>query len=295
MSAPEPTVPLRKSLLISREVLLWSTAAVLAAGYLVTLGLAPDVIDDLTPTTNLDPQSVQGQRAVARMANDVKALRDSFDHMQLELAKVKTEVAGFSESHKALSQEVAAFTNRPSSDPSTSTQVSAEAPSTSPAGKQVPAQAPITLPAPGIVQAPGTEAALPANTSVQPKVINADNKDALTSLETGSVDPAKTTATPVIDFGPAVVKKTPKPIGVQISSGASVDSLRLSWSLLADKHADTLRNLEARYLDKGNAANPNYDLVAGPIKSRAEAVRVCKSLAARNVPCKVSEFTGESL
>ncbi|MGL4396404.1 MAG: SPOR domain-containing protein, partial [Hyphomicrobium sp.] len=98
-----------------------------------------------------------------------------------------------------------------------------------------------------------------------------------------------------LDFGPAVVTEAPRPVGVQLSSGASVDSLRLSWSLLAERHGDTLQNMQARYVTNGDEVNPNYDLIAGPIKSKAEAARVCKALAAKNIPCKVSAFSGDAL
>jgi hypothetical protein len=69
----------------------------------------------------------------------------------------------------------------------------------------------------------------------------------------------------------------------------------LSWSLLADRHGEALKNLEARYVAHGDVANPTYDLIAGPIKSKAEAQRVCKALAAKGVPCKIGDFLGEAL
>lgn len=284
--------PIRRQRIITRETVLWSTAAVLAAGYLLVLGLAPEVIEDLTPTM-LDPQSSQGQRAAARLASDVKALRDSVAQVQLDLSKVKTEVAGYGESQKVLAQQVATISKTDGlkadgtkADGATASQVTAQAdqPPAAASAAQKPSAA-----------AAGLEAAAPVTTTVMPKVINAESKEPVLSMETGSVDTSKTANASAIDFGPAVVKKAPKPVGVQISSGASIDSLRLSWSLLAEQHADTLKNLEARVVDKGDAANPNFNLVAGPIKSKAEAIRVCKALAARNVPCKVGEFTGETL
>jgi hypothetical protein len=126
-------------------------------------------------------------------------------------------------------------------------------------------------------------------------VINADASSLAAALETGSVTTAPKPATDVISFGPAVVKPAPKPVGVKISTGASLDSLRLSWSMLAEKHGDTLKSMEARYVTSGDAQNPTYDLVAGPLKSKSEANKVCKSLAAKGVPCSVGPFGGEAL
>ncbi len=96
-------------------------------------------------------------------------------------------------------------------------------------------------------------------------------------------------------FGPAVVKPAAKPVGIQIATGPSVDSLRLSWSLLSDRHADTLGKLEARAVMGAGAEGDTFDLVAGPIRSSAEAKKVCATLEAKSVPCKVGDFKGEAL
>lgn len=98
-------------------------------------------------------------------------------------------------------------------------------------------------------------------------------------------------------FGPAVVKAAKEPIGLRISKGTSLDALRLSWSLLADRHGAQLKNLEARYV--AGPPNPDgeqsYDLLAGPVRSSAEAKRICKALAAKNIPCQVGAFSGDAL
>jgi hypothetical protein len=292
--AASPVAAIRRKRFITREVVLWSTAAIFATGYLTVLGLAPEWLEDLTPSVILDPQSSQGQRAAARLAADVKALHDSVSQVQLELAKVKTEVAGNAENQKLITARLSALTGDAGQTASQGT-TDAATPA-APVPEAPPAQVQIQASAEPASQ---TSTTAPANTTVQPKLINADGKAAVLSLETGSVEapnPATASANvTAIDFGPAVVKPAPKPVGVKISSGNSVDSLRLSWSLLADRHADTLKNLEPRYKMSGDPANPNYDLVAGPIKSRAEANKVCKALAAQNVPCKVGEFAGDTL
>jgi hypothetical protein len=64
---------------------------------------------------------------------------------------------------------------------------------------------------------------------------------------------------------------------------------------LADRHSEALKNLEPRFIARGDEAAPTFDLIAGPIKSRADALKVCKALASKNVPCKVGDFLGEAL
>ena len=96
-----------------------------------------------------------------------------------------------------------------------------------------------------------------------------------------------------ISFGPAIVKSEPKPIGVQLSSGATVEAIQLTWSLLSDQYPDALRKLEPRYTTSGTPeAGQTFDLIAGPLRSAADARKVCKALAARGTDCRVAEFAG---
>ena len=85
------------------------------------------------------------------------------------------------------------------------------------------------------------------------------------------------------------------PVGIYIGSGPSVDSLRLSWSLLSDRNAESLKALEPRYTTGIDANGLNYGLVAGPLRSVADAQKLCKDLAAKAVTCRVGDFTGEAL
>ena len=99
-----------------------------------------------------------------------------------------------------------------------------------------------------------------------------------------------------ISFGPAIVKPAPKPFAVQLASGDSIDSIRLSWSLLSDRHAEALKNLQPRYISSGTEqAGRTFDLIAGPVKSAVDARKICNTLAARGIDCKVSSFKGDAL
>lgn len=106
--------------------------------------------------------------------------------------------------------------------------------------------------------------------------------------------PAAAQAAPIA-FGPAVVKSAPKPFAVQLASGTTLDAIKLSWSLLADQHADALRNLQPRYSASGTEqAGQTFDLVAGPVKTAADAKRICKALAARGTDCRIAPYQGDA-
>lgn len=293
-----------KKPLFTPYVAVWSGLGVVAAGYLAFLTLSSE--------SGLAPNSagMSDQRFAARLANEVTGIKDSVAKVQLELAKIKTDLAGQESRGKILGDQLTALERKVSGD--------------SPSGLEASLQE-RTPPAPAAKPAP--KAAVPAgiHADANPTVpaatdflANADNQVSAADLglETGSVPavpaaaqaPAKAAktakaaaastmaaASDPIDLGTPVVKPAAKPVGVQISSGASVDSLRLSWSLLSDRHAETLKNLEARYVARGDEASPTYDLIAGPIKSKSEAQKVCKALAAKSVPCKVGDFAGEGL
>ncbi|MGE0053199.1 MAG: hypothetical protein AB7S74_03220 [Hyphomicrobium sp.] len=311
-------VPLSKRPLFTPKVVLWSMLGLVAAAYMGIMLVEPALIDDLSPTSAYitDPQSSQGQRAAARLVSDVSGLKESMAQVQLEIAKVKTEVATSAEQTKALSAQLVALQDRLAHSSGAALDTSEPQPD----GNQ--GQRAVT--APKAVVPPETQASTgkQAGSPQQPKLVNAPPES---SLETGSVTqdakPTKTakSAPPAkeapakeaqakswkstvadvssdpVDFGATEVKTAGAGIGVQISSGASLDSLRLSWSLLADRHRDSLNGLRPRYVARGDMSNPTYDLIAGPLKSTAEAQRLCKSLIAQNVPCTVANYIGAAL
>lgn len=302
-AAPPP--PALRSPIFTPYVAVWSLLGVVALGYIGLVTFAPGVVSNPNPIGGFSDHD--GQRFASRITSEITSIKDTIDKLQLDVAKVKTEVEGQAAGDKILAAQLTSLERRMGT-PAGNVEASSE-PSGAPDDKAAVTPLPLDIEA---------EAAKPAGSPVQPRVVNAEKPSAgEPALETGSLSaaaaagakavkagakpaaaakPAQPAATAAaIDLGAAVVKPASKPVGVQISSGASVDSLRLSWSLLADRHADTLKNLEARYVARGDEAAPTYDLIAGPVKSKSEAQRVCKALAAKNVPCKVGDFLGEAL
>lgn len=302
MTRPITEVPLRQRPIVTRRTVVWTAMGTLSAGYLGVLLLAPDWLEDLRPAARtLDPQSSQGQRAAARLASDIGGLRDSVSKIQMDIAKIKTDVQGTQDRNKSIAIQMASLEQKIATGTEARIEANAPPPSSGPQPNPPRAQ-----PAPELIHADA--AAPPALTPPAapptggPKILNAAP---IPNVTTGQiVDPAGTAPAPVastltaadgIDFGTAVVKPAPKPLGVKLSSGASVDALRLSWSLLAESHSNELKSLQARYVASGDPQNPSYDLIAGPFKSSASAKKVCKSLAAKNIPCALGDFKGETL
>jgi hypothetical protein len=257
-------------------VLGWAVLALGALAYLGALAFWPDLFARSREGSEL----AETQRAVAKALADSQAMRQNIAHLQVEMARLRGDVRASEDLGKGLLQRVAELEER----------------------MPQPAPAEPTAAAPGPAPKKTPESAKSAE---QRQKSGAEAKAASSDrLETGSVvAPATAMAgaaaaeagggTPAA-FGPAVVK-TAQPVGIQIASGPSVESLRLMWGLLSDNHPDPLKGMQTRYVKTANKAAPGFDLVAGPIKSQAEARKLCKDLESRGVPCRVAAFAGEAL
>ncbi len=261
----------------------WAFAATAAVAYLSVVVLRPDLVARLEPAGT----------SVA----EIESLRGEVDGLRRDVTDIRSTVMEMATQQKVIFERLAAL----------GASVNQPIPATQPDGPP-PALRLDSAPVNGPIISPRAEA-LPAQAPVEPvrKIADAKVINDKPVLETGSVKPApppaaapvaKPVAAPAEPppFGAPVVTPAAKPVGVQIASGASIDSLRLSWNLLSETHADKLKSLEPRYslsVDNGAVV---YNLMAGPVKSEAEARKMCKALAAKAVPCRiVGEFGGAAL
>lgn len=289
---PGPGAARRK--LFTPYVATWSVlggVAALCLGYAIIAG---------EPASHL---SADDPRFASMIARDLNGLKDSLSEVRMELSKLKTDLAGQDAQGRLLSAQLTALELKIAGQSGAADGgVQAGASPQADSGETLNARAPD----------PDTVPAAPQ----KPRLVNGDGSINLdtAALETGSVTGGAKTAgktvakaakqegqaavkpaAEAVDFSKAVVTPEVSPVGVQISSGASVDSLRLSWSLLSDRHSEALKNLEPRFVARGDEEAPTFDLIAGPIKSRTDALKVCKALAAKGVPCKVGDYVGETL
>jgi len=84
-------------------------------------------------------------------------------------------------------------------------------------------------------------------------------------------------------------------VGIQLGGAPSLDSLRLNWSILSDRHSDTLGGMSARYVTSDALGSTSYNLVAGPVANRAEAIRMCAKLRTQGIVCRLTSFQGSAL
>lgn len=274
-------------------VVIWTMFGVLSLGYMSIAGLAPDWLDDLTPSSRM--ADVQNTRDSMELAADIGALRDGVAQIQIDVARIRSDVDASSSRQTALETQVASLDQRVSAPAATTTQ-SPAAPESG-AAPQTPKLINAETPAPAALETGSVAkiSAVAANASKTAAAADVTKTAAAAPPAPVAPPVIQQAAAPDVKFGPAVVKPAPKPTGMQIASANSVEGLRVNWSLLSENYGAELKNLEPRYAATGDPANPNYSLVVGPMKSKAEAIKVCKALNAKSVPCKVGDFIGNAL
>ncbi|MEW5964768.1 MAG: hypothetical protein AB1749_14555 [Pseudomonadota bacterium] len=278
--------------LLKAYVLMWAMVGIVALTYLVVLVARPELVTFAPGDTPIaPPESNEGQRAMAKSLAELQSLRGGLTQAQLDIAKLKAELDNQDGQGKQLAERLTAIEVRLAAANETSPSRVAEANPTRSAERE---------PEPSVA-ATGAEpqgekaAKIPAATVTAPKRHNGSAKPA-GALETASVAaPARTAMADTASFGNVVVSPAKPAIGLKISSGPSIDALRLSWSLLAERHGDALKDLAPRYQE--GAANPDapFELLAGPVANAADARRICKMLQKRGVPCDIGAYSGNAL
>ena len=138
----------------------------------------------------------------------------------------------------------------------------------------------------------------------QPKAAADPATTVAAAAPTGAAAPASPSTVPAsasapapsIAFGPPIVKPEPKPFGVQLASGTSLDDVQRDWLELMSRHGATLGSLKPRIsISAANTPAQTFDLIAGPVKTAADAKKVCKALAAQGTDCKIAPYTGAAL
>lgn len=289
---------------------IWALLATAALAYLATLAVQPGLLGAWVPQGTAQ-ETADAPQSVARFATDVTGLRQSVGEVKRDVASLQTAVAAMSTREKDLTERLAVVEERTkpaavaeapvAAAPKSIAQRQAEARAQKIAERtaQIAQSEAVLAQAKAQLAAQNTAAAPQANDEppAASRSVTLLNASAPSQIATGSLQlpPAQGVPAPppASSFGPGTVRVAGPPSAVELSSGPSLDALRLNWSLLAERHGGSLRNLEPRYTN-GGEGQP-YQLVAGPINSPEQAARVCADLRAKKVSCRVTGFTGNAL
>jgi hypothetical protein len=270
-----------KSRFFTPYVLIWAVLATGSLVYLALLATQPALVASFLgagPTKHTEEASEE-KRAMTEAVAEVRLLRETVDRFRDDLQELKAEVSNQAERGGDMTARISTL------ETAAAAAAAAADPQKVAADKRAAAKTAKAEAAAAGAQQPAAKAAVA--------------KKPETGLETGSV------AGPAVSFGPAIVTpatkvavKAPavsKTFGVQIASGPSVDSLRLSWTLLAERHGNSLRTLQPRYTIGSDGTGSTYDLVVGPLKTADEATRLCQELSAQATPCSIGVYSGDVL
>lgn len=282
-SLPQPSSPhVMPERRLTKYALIWGGAAAVSLLYLVLLATQPTTVAGVlgASPTKTPEQASNTDKLIGETAAEVRALRDSVDTVKSELVEIRAQVSSQNEATSDLMMRTARL-EQASEDRQKIAAVDPEATAKEAAAAKKAAK----------------EAA--AKEAAAKKQLAAKKAAEKKQLETGSVAQP---AAGAITFGPAtvtpaspVVANTASQLGVQIATGPSVDSLRLSWTLLKERHGVGLHGLEPRYTTDMSGSEQSYDLVIGPLATADDARRLCQELSMRGTPCSLSRFTGDAL
>lgn len=271
--------------------LAWIAAGLLSAGYVATIIRQPDAVSDLvmrpdTPSSNVNRLA----QSVARTEADVQVLKHAVTSLQGGLIDVKARADAADQRERQIVERVGAVETRVEQFA-----VASIATPTPPARQAAapiqPTPAPVALPQ--VVTQPkqsvqATKSAT-APTIINQKQVKTIETASIPSAGGGARDLAEQRQSPPVNAAAALADASH---GVIVASGPSVDALRLSWSLLSDRHKAALGRMEPRVVTTdGNT----FQLVAGPLPSDTEAAKVCATLKARGIACRPSQFKGDAL
>jgi hypothetical protein len=251
--------------ILNSYTLIWVAVALVAIVYLSVLATHPDLLASAPSESDVEKELARTKSEVSSVVAEVEPLKQSVGDIKTDVATLK------------IGLQEAADRDRQLLDKETALETSAAAPK--PMAQAVSPAAPATK-AETHKPAAVASAEAPAPVAAATPLKKAAQKGAA-PLETGSIAPAK---------GAAAAK--PQPVGLLLGTGPTVDAVRLSWTILNDRHGDAVRDLHPRYVASGKGKDRVYALVAGPVASPQQASTLCRLMTDRGLPCEVSVYRG---
>jgi hypothetical protein len=251
-------------------LLAWGLSAACGLAYLASLAWQPELFAHLTGGDAVEED--RGVELANRALTEVGVVRHTLGEVQRDLGQVRSSLAEHDTQDKLAQSRIAALEERMAAAPPAAT------PSETPAPEKT-----AEKPKPDKVHKAAARVPQGAAPPTPPREAAA--------IETGSIDGPQ----PITFGAPVVTPSRPPVYGVQLATGASLDLIRQSWSMLRDRHAAELSALQPHVVSPRSPGSGIYRLLVGPLPTRAEADRVCAALAVGRQGCFATAFVGSPL
>lgn len=294
--------------------LVWAVGALLAAGYLATTLLQPDMATrlglDWGARVDLRVPVEQGGSGAA----DLGAIRGVLGRLEQDLAAVRQESASTRDLSIAVQSRVAAMEARFNADDVKISSGTARDGGGSGQTDRLAMRNSFGDTRGDLARGERTgqpeQAGATGLTTHLPKIVNAGEPDAAPAegapIVTGSIAAVSVPPLPdkvdeelkrqVRTAQPVVAANEERPFGLEIGRAATIEALRNKWSDAAAKYRDRLAGLSPRYrvVVRGDGTEP-LRLVAGPVLGEAKAKRLCTDLAVLGTRCILTSYDGNPL
>ena len=292
----------RSGRFVKAYLLTWGLLATGALTYLGSLAWQPELLATPPPRTLVtaaEPEPDPALRTANKALAEIGTVQRSVGEIQRDVRQLKETVEQHETQGKVVRSRLAALEERATTP---EVPVAAAAPTPAPAVAPKAAEKARKLDA---AKAHVKTAEPRPTTRVITTIEGPKPANEAVPIETGSIAQA-----PIV-FGNAVVTTAPASVvtttsvapatpaaptryAVQLGAGPSPDALRLTWSLLAERHGAALASLQPHFVAPRNAGGP-YRLVAGPLPSKADADKICQEMAVGRNGCFPTTFVGEPL
>ena len=249
-------------------VAIWAGLAAVALAYLALMVVRPQITEGLFQRLPVGaPEDNRGQRAMAKLATEIRDLKQTVKHLETELVDLRLAATSAERTNAALVARLATVETGLKSVIGPQSRLTAVAPDAK-------------------AKSAGT-AAVAGFLEERPTATGRQG------------DPTRSAAAAAVAAAPgrtvtAAAPNAGLPSGVQLASAPSLDALRLSWQLVQESHKSLVRGLEPRVVETPGDP-PSYRLIAGPMASSEDADRLCERLRTRRVTCAVVPFAGKPL
>ncbi len=254
----------------------WASAGVLAAAYAGAVLVRQEPLTAFALRWSAqESDTTEMAAALARTQSEVAQLQRSVGSLEGDMGRVKAQTAQVEQRERATGARVDALETRVE-------RIGAQI------GQAVAKGAPQLKGAPGPVAAARPPGAAIETGALPGKETPSSSRELAAARYAAPVVAAPLAAP---NLG-AVPQPSPASAGILLARGPSLDALRLSWSLLNERHKSSLGALEPRVV---TTEPGTHQLVAGPFASSADAAKACATLKSRGVTCQPAEFRGEGL